>query len=115
MNLMHVMPVRRRRNGKQEDTIRRQATVSYTLPDGTGTFVHVCRQTFMDVFDIKHKRIEILLKKKKQGETVYNEGRGKYHRESKFTEQDTQQVKNHINSIPRTESHYSRASLPKNI
>lgn len=62
----------------------------------------------MNIFGIKSsKRIETIVKKKKQGDTSYKDLRGGP-MTFKFTKLDREQVKIHIKSIPTEPSHYSR-------
>lgn len=71
MGLMVIIPVKRRRHGQYDDAneSRRQATVCFSLPDGNGDVVQVCRNTFMHVFGISKRRIETLVKAKKMAKS----------------------------------------------
>lgn len=72
MGLIVITPVKRRRNGQYDDVneSRRQNTIWFSLPDGNGDVVQVCKNTFMQVFAITKRRIETLVSAKKKGEVV---------------------------------------------
>lgn len=112
---MDVIPVQRRRHGSYSnpDESKRQSTVIFKVPNGTGQLMHVCKQTFISIFAVTKNEIDTLVKRKKMGESIYNEKRGKYNKPCKFSESDRLDVKTHINSIPRCESHYTRARSSK--
>lgn len=109
MNLIHIGRVKRRRHGNYDDPTdsRRQATIYYTLPNGTGDVVQVCRATFMETFGVTRRYVSTLSNKKKLGQTTFKEMRRRT-APSKFTPDDRRLVHAHINSIPRDMSHYSR-------
>lgn len=90
MGLMIITPVKRRRHGKYDDPkdSRRQVTVCFSMPDGTGNIIQVCKKLFMEVIGITKRRVETLVLKKKKGETVYTETRGNTQNRSKFTDAD---------------------------
>lgn len=114
MGLIHIGRIHRRRHGQYDDPVdsRRQATISYTVPDGNGDVIPVCRNTFLNIFGVTRKRISTIIKKKKQGETTFVDKR-KRNYSSKFTQEDRLRVKGHIMSIPRDISHYTRAKSAK--
>ncbi|CAH1114807.1 unnamed protein product [Psylliodes chrysocephalus] len=90
------------------ESSRRQCSIFYTVSDGSGNLVLVCKGTFLNIFAITSKKIEILVKKK-MSETDKRKGNS----QSKFTENDRQLVRYHIMSIPRDVSHYSRQKSEK--
>lgn len=114
MGLINLVKIKRRRHGNYETATdsKRQTSISYTLPDQDGNFVHVCRKTFMNVFGVTQKRLVVLIKKKKMGDTTFIDRRSN-NKPSKFTENDRKLIHQHINSIPRDVSHYSRARSGK--
>ncbi|KAK5648470.1 hypothetical protein RI129_003362 [Pyrocoelia pectoralis] len=114
MGLISICDVQRRRHGSYEDeqNSRRQATICYSLPDGQGKCVRVCKKTFQNTFDVNDKKVRVLIEKKKMGETCYNDKRTR-HAASKFSEADRRLVKDHINMIPREVGHYSRVKSEK--
>lgn len=73
MGLMEMIPVKRRRHGKykQPEESRRQATVIYSVPDGNGSTVQVCKTMFCHIFDLSKRKLQVLHTKKKQGHTTY--------------------------------------------
>ncbi|XP_025201725.1 uncharacterized protein LOC112599159 [Melanaphis sacchari] len=109
MNLMVITPVKRRRRDRCSDVNEsiRQNTVWYSLPDGNGNMLQVCKNTFMHVFGLSRRRIETLISAKKKGEVVFTEKRGNKSR-SKFTVVDVNLITEHVNSFSRDESHYVR-------
>lgn len=100
---------------KQNDVneSRRQNTIWFSLPDGNGDVIQVCKNTFMHVFAITKRRIETLVSAKKNGEVVFTEKRCNKAQKSKFTAADVDFVIDHVNSFPRDESHYERRKSNK--
>ncbi|KAJ8926657.1 hypothetical protein NQ314_020959 [Rhamnusium bicolor] len=110
LGLIQVINVSRRRHGTYDtpEESRRQSTITYTVPNGSGEHVQVCRKTFSDIFALSHKRVEVLVEKKKMGATTYTDQRGKETKVKKYLPELHQQVRDHIQSFPREENHYSR-------
>lgn len=115
LGLIQVVPVNRRRHGKYDDPreSRRQCTVYYTIPDGTGKHIQVCRKTFSNIFALSHKRVQVLIEKKKIGETIYKDCRGQANKPRKYFPRLREQVKAYINALPKEENHYSRNKSSK--
>ncbi|XP_069697014.1 uncharacterized protein [Periplaneta americana] len=116
MGLIHLGPVRRRRNGNYNDPSesRRQSTVSYNVPNEKGELIQVCKNTFMNIFAVTKKRIETIIRKKKMGHITFKDER-KSHKKAKFTDDDRKRVRQHINSILRDESHFRKTKASKNL
>lgn len=114
MGLMQILPVQRRRHGNydEEAQSRRQCTVSFTVPNGQGNLSRVCKKTFMEIFDIRPQKITTLVKRKKAGCVTFKDKRGGL-KHFKYTLQDRQMVRDHINTFPREESHYNRTKSEK--
>lgn len=114
MGLIQLSRIKRRRHGNYvaSEESRRQTTVCYILPNEEGEFLQVCKKTFMETFDVTRKRLDVLINKKKLGETCFSDRRTR-HAQSKFSESDHQLVKDHINSIPRDVGHYTRTKSNK--
>lgn len=72
MGLIHITDVRRRRHGSYDNPANshRQSIAHYTVPDGNGNVIKVCKQTFMDIFKVTKKQIDGFIKRKKNGETT---------------------------------------------
>lgn len=115
MSLINIVDVKRRRNGTYTDPkeSKRQCTVSYCLPDGSGNILPVCRKTFASVFDLKQKKIHGIVQRIKNGEMTYIEKRGNKTKFRKFGPQIEEDIKQHIDTFPRQESHYGRADSRK--
>ena len=112
---MEIIPVKRRRHGKYEDSAasRRQCTICYTVPNGSGKHVQVCLKTFKCIFDLTARRVQTLSTNKKAGCVTYIDKRGKnpasqLHRK-KFTDDHKSAVILHISGFPSEESHYGRS------
>lgn len=115
MSLIHVCAIKRRRHGNYErpEESKRQATFSFTLPNGEGNILQVCRKTFCAVFGITPRQIETLAKFKKRGDSVFKERRGNKQLYRKFTQEDEALVTGHINEFPRDVGHYNRLKSEK--
>lgn len=111
MGLLNISVIKRRRHGSYTDpeASRRQATIYFTIPDGTGVHKQVCKKTFLEVHGITKRRVETLVKAKKRGDVTYIERRGNKSRERKYTAEDVKRIIEHIESFPKEESHYTRA------
>lgn len=109
MGLMDILPVARRRHGSYDNPTgsRRQATISYNVPDNSGNMKKVCKKTFLSIFGISPQKITLLVKLKKEGKVVYKEKRGGP-KHIKYKMNDRVLIREHINSFPREESHYGR-------
>ncbi|KAJ4433555.1 hypothetical protein ANN_15864 [Periplaneta americana] len=104
---MQVSHVKRRHHGTYDDPSqsRRQATVHYTVPNGQGDLVQVCRGTFSEIFSLTQKKIQLLTeKKKKKGLTTFKETRGNKTQHRKFSEEVENQVVQHIQTFPREQA-----------
>uniref|UniRef100_A0A1B6KHW1 DUF7869 domain-containing protein n=1 Tax=Graphocephala atropunctata TaxID=36148 RepID=A0A1B6KHW1_9HEMI len=115
LGLMQVKHVARRRHGHYEDAAqsRRQTTVLYTVPNGEGDIVQVCKNTFCNIFAVSGKRCQLLVKHKQNANPVYTEKRGNKQVDRKFSNDDRALVFNHIQSFPRDVSHYGRKDSGK--
>jgi hypothetical protein len=74
MGWIIITPVKRRRHCQYVDPkdSRRQVTVCFSMPNGTGNIIQVYKKLFMEVFGVTKRRIETLVVKNKKGETVFN-------------------------------------------
>ena len=111
MNFIQLVPIKRRRHGTYDDPreSRRQTSAVYTVPSGDGDIVQVCSKTFSEVFSLTKKKLHVNLQKKKTGECIYADKRGrKVGTEVKYTDNNCKTVIAHIQSSPTDESHYTR-------
>lgn len=69
MGLMQVSHVKRRRHGTYDDSSqsRRQTTIHYTVPDGQGDLMQVCRGTFSEIFSLTEENPGINRKEEEFG------------------------------------------------
>ncbi|XP_039275948.1 uncharacterized protein LOC111064096 [Nilaparvata lugens] len=111
MGLINVTGVNRRRHGSYEEpeSSRRQASVYYSLPNGHGEIVQVCKKTFLDFHQITKRTVETLVKSKKRGDLIYVEKSGNKKKMRKYTGDDEKAVIDHMKSFPTDNSHYTRA------
>lgn len=115
MGLLSICETKRRRSKSNTEDVehRKQATIFYSVPSGSGETIQVCKKTFMEIHGITKRRVETLVKAKKRGDIVYTERRGNKKQHRKYTEDDENRIVNHINSFPKEESHYTRAKNSK--
>lgn len=111
MGLLNITNINRRRHGTYDEpeSSRRQATIYFTLPNGKGEIVQVCKKTFLDTHRITKRTVETLVKAKKRGDVVYVERRGNKKKNRKYSPDDEKAVIDHVNSFPKQKSHYTRA------
>ena len=112
---MQITEIKRRRHGKYDHIANshRQCTVCYLIPFTDGHTRQVCKITFQEIFGVRHRFLQTLQGRKKNGISVYVDNRkGNAHRKT-FNDSDQQKIKDHINSFPRDESHYGRAKSCK--
>lgn len=102
MALIHVGRVNRRKRHGTYDVpshSHRQATIHYTVPDGTGDVMEVCSKNFR----VTRKILFTIINKKKKGDTTFTEKRT-CTCPSNFTDNDILSIRKHVNSIPRDET-----------
>lgn len=99
-----IFPVKRRYTGSKS---RRSFTRDYYVRDG------VCKTAFLRMHDISNGRVQRALEGlSKTGGTPKPDERGHHIPKHKTSDADISYVKEHIESFPRQESHYSRKSNP---
>lgn len=76
MGLILLHPIKRRHKGVDPNTSHKQTSVSFTLTNGLGDIVKVCKQVFMATFAVTKRSIETLVNYKKLGKVTYSEKRG---------------------------------------
>lgn len=110
-NCMVCVPLRRR-SGKNEDNSRKKVSFKYffTIKERK---IQVCKQFFLGTLAISQKTVYCALQRRNSTtNTPQGSIQGK-HTKRKVPEEMLQQVKNHINSFARVESHYCRADSRK--
>ena len=109
----HVRPVPvKRRRKKDSDRVNYE----YRLKYFDQTFL-VCRKAFVSIHDICISRLKIHIQKMKNSPTGTPEGdkRGRQPNPKKITGIRKERVHEHIESLPTTSSHYTRAKSPLRI
>nr|CAD7407062.1 unnamed protein product [Timema poppensis] len=102
---LEILEVQRRTT--PEDISRRQCSVKYYLPLSTGK-IRVCQKTLCDALCVTPRRLQILQEKMKHNRPLEDK-RGKHrNRVNKISDEVTTKIKEHIDSFPKQESHYSR-------
>ena len=67
----------------------------------------MCQKTFEEAFAVTKRAVGVLIEKKKQGQTIYEENRGGPHHVT-MTDKMKDEVRRHIESFPYEENHYSQ-------
>lgn len=80
-----------------------------------GTMIEICKGCFLKTFGISNKCIEVAIKKKSVRVTGISspDKRGSHVPSNKIGDDAVQAIKDHINSYPLYESHYSRSHTNK--
>lgn len=94
----------------QEAVSKRQCTVKYFLCISPPTKIQVCQKTLCNILAITRRRIQILVEKLKQKNPLEDQRGLHNNRPHKTTDSVIQSIKNHIESFPTQENHYSRAT-----
>ena len=103
--LIHKQAVKRKR---VKDS-KRAVTYRYYLRCSDGAAVEVCKKTFCDIHAVGKRRVEKLCEK--VGALTVTDGRGRHTNRPRTTSEDVkEQIREHIRSFPRRQSHDSRSS-----
>lgn len=78
-----------------------------------GVKIRVCKSFFIRTLDISDRQIRTVKSKTNGSGFVERDLRGRHENRKKIDPNVLQDIKNHINSIPRIESHYLRASTSR--
>ena len=70
--------------------------------------VKVCKKMFLDTLDISDRFVAKALTKKNSLGTCDAEKRGKQSQRTNSKDTEKEEIRRHINSFPRVESHYAR-------
>jgi len=96
------------RKGQQ----KRSFSQKFNLPKGE-QIVRVCRDFFSKTLDLKRKTIDYSTQQTQHGIFAGQDKRGKHTPTNKTDEEKINFVKEHINSFPKMESHYTRKASKK--
>ena len=97
---------------KRYGRIRKQETRKYYLSVDKQR-KQVCKSFFLNTLNIGKKTIECSLKRKCHGGFYGTDRRGRHTPANKTDDQTIGHIKNHIESFPAVESHYTRKSTSK--
>ncbi|CAK1598252.1 unnamed protein product [Parnassius mnemosyne] len=78
-----------------------------------GEKLRVCKIFFKNTLGINDRPIRTVLDKKNEQGIIVGEQRGKHNNKKRISEEALNEVRCHINSIPRIESHYLRKQTSK--
>ena len=110
--MKRTQPARRRVRDDDQQS-RRSCSISYFIKVN-GEDRSICKVAFCNILGISRHKVEYLQGKMKNGKvTPGRSGRGKHDSRPNKTQEDTlTMVRNHITSIPKYMSHYSRHENP---
>ena len=101
----------KRRYTHTESSQRSHSRVYYVSKGGLS--VRVCKKAFLRMHGISNGRLDRALRAQiKNGGSPHNDQRGRHPPANKTSEADMALIKEHIQSFPQYQSHYSRASNP---
>ena len=99
----------KRRRADRDSGPRRKVTYQYYVHCTNGNRYRVCKKSFCAVHAIGRKRVELLCEKIHSGALTSSDDRGKHtNRPHAIGEEIKEQIRDHIRSFPRQQSHYSR-------
>ena len=75
--------------------------------------MEVCKKTFCDIHAVGKRRIEVLCEKLKAGVLLAGDARGTHRNHRTVPDEVKEKVREHIQSFPRRQSHYSRGDNQK--
>lgn len=111
-------PKRRYHKKTKREISGRKVTVSYNLKVD-GKDVKVCKREFLSVHGLQasKKRVHLLVEQIKSARaTPKSDGRGRHtNRKNQIPDEIVANIKTHINSIPKYQSHYSREDNPNKL
>ncbi|GLV33189.1 uncharacterized protein CBL_10536 [Carabus blaptoides fortunei] len=67
MGLINPCPISRRRKGVNPNESHKQTSVSFSIPNGSGNILKICKKMFTNVFAVTKRRIETLVMRLKLG------------------------------------------------
>lgn len=105
-----VPKFRRPRDGSRPEG--KSSTNTFYLHNLQGNSVKVCRKYFVDTFQISNGRLTRALKKLKESKPPGSDERGRHVPANKISVERMNVVREHINSFPSYQSHYSRSQNP---
>ena len=105
-------PVKRVRASNRSKKRNKSFQYSSTV---RGEQIRVCKQFYVDTLDVSHAIIDTALKSRKPfSQTTSNDRRGKQsNRPNVIPSAVKNDIRSHINSFPRVESHYCRKNSSK--
>ena len=98
-------------NSTKPRNVSRQYVLPVTREEGF-IKIRVCKETFLNTLCISNKTVQYNFEKKKKG-LSHHDRRGKQPSSNKTSNAAITQVKSHILSFPRMESHYCRQSTSR--
>ena len=108
-SLISCSPVMRRRPRFEDSSMHRSASYYYRVKAQSGDVV-VCKHAFLSIHGITAKRLRRLCEHAASGSsTPPTDKRGKHSSHHRIDPDLVKQVKDHIESFPAQESHYSRS------
>ena len=96
----------------RKTTGRKSKSLQYYLAIG-GRRERVCQNFFLKTLDIGRKTVSYTIERKIHGTFGGKDRRGRHEPSSKVTEDRIKFVREHINSFPRMDSHYTRKNTSK--
>ncbi|CAH1383608.1 unnamed protein product [Tenebrio molitor] len=107
---MEVVKKNATQKKQKRHEISRKGTVVYALTVH-GEAVKICKQEFLNIHDLQDSRgrVDRIVSKKIRGSSIPNKNkRGKHSsRPNKLSVESLQSVRDHLNHIPKYQSHYS--------
>ena len=109
--LLKSIPVKRRRKSSGDAKRFRRHSVGYCLINGNEE-ISVCKTAFLNIFDLREKRVRNVLEKQTSTGTQKPDMRGRRAPVNKISDERVKSVREHIALLPKVSSHYTRAKSP---